>query len=371
MKKKFVLIVISFLLLAPSFIMAQGCMGGGGDGGSNVKGYIQPQFDYNMLGEDASGNSLNESTFKFNRARIGVVGEIPYDFSYYVFLETSPFKTGDPYLLDAFITYKRWAPYASISMGSFKAPFSLELTTGCHKLHTINRSRVVTELTTPDRDMGAMVSGGTADLELLGLKNTNIFSYSFAILNGTGLGVEDNNMAKDFSGRLVFSPIDLISVGGSYRYGKQPAQLADAEQDDERLRYGGEIEIKKGNFLMQAEYIYGEDKGSYTVGGGCGGTPEIVEGSVERDGWFAQAMYMTSWRLQPVYKVEMFDQDKSIDDNNIMTQTFGINYFFNDWTRLQINYMYKAEGDNYADNSGVVLGEYDNDCVQVQLQVVF
>lgn len=107
------------------------------------------------------------------------------------------------------------------------------------------------------------------------------------------------------------------------------------------------------------------------MGGGCGGTPEIVEGSIERDGWFAQAMYMTSWRLQPVYKIGFFDQDKSIDDNAQMTQTFGINYFFNDWTRLQINYMYKAEETEYADNSGNVVGEIDNDCLQVQLQVTF
>ncbi len=369
-KMKNILLLAIAILVVPVSLYAQGCMGGGDEGGSNVKGYIQPQFDYNFNGEDASGASLNTNTFKFNRARIGVVGEIPYDFSYYVFIETSPFKTGDPYLLDAFITYKRWAPYASISMGSFKAPISLELNTACHKLHTINRSRVVSELTAPDREIGAMAVGSTADLELFGLKHKDIISYSFAVLNGTGLGVEDNNTAKDFAGRLVLSPTDFLSVGGSFRMGKQPAQI-DGAKEDERNRYGAELQIEKGNFLMQAEYLYGEDIGSYTVGGGCGGTPELVQGSVERDGWFAQAMYMTSWRLQPVYKIEFFDQDKSVDDNAQMTQTFGINYFFNDWTRLQINYLYKAEESAYADNSGNVVGEIDNDCLQVQLQVVF
>lgn len=369
MKK--LILFLSIIMSVPVVAVAQDCMGGGDEGGSNIKGYIQPQFNYNFNGDDADGNSLDESTFNFNRARIGVVGDIPYDFSYYVFIETSAFKTGDPYLLDAFLTYKRWDPYVNITMGSFKNPFGLELNTACHKLHTINRSLVVSELTSPDRDLGAMATGSTGDLALFGLKHKDIFRYSAAFLNGTGLGLEDDNMAKDFVGRLVFAPLDFLRVGGSYRFGKQPSQVADSETDDERMRYGAELEVEKGKFRFQAEYIYGEDKGSYTVGGGCGGTPEIVEGSVEREGWFAQAMYMTDWGLQPVYKVEMFDQDLTVDDNDIMIQTFGVNYFFNDWVRMQFNYMYKAEGDMYQNTSGTIVGETDNDCFQIQLQVVF
>lgn len=366
--KNIAIILFSLVMFLPMVMQAQGCMSGGDEGGSNVKGYIQPQFDYHFNGDDASGNSLDENSFKFNRARIGVVGEIPYDFSYYVFIETSAFKTGNPFLLDAFITYKRWEPYVKFSAGSFKVPFSLELNTACHKLHTINRSRVVSELSAPDRETGAMLFGSTGDLSFLGLKNKDIIKYNFALVNGTGLGVLDNNTSKDFVGRIVFSPVAGISVGGSYRYGKQPTQVADADED-KRIRYSGELEVKKGNFLLQSEYIYGEDVGSYTIGGGCGGAPEIVEGSVEREGWFAQAMYMTKWNIQPVYKVEMFSQDVSVDDNAQYVQTFGINYFFNDWTRLQINYMYKAEQDNYI--GAGTLGEIDNDILQVQLQVVF
>ncbi|MCF8307498.1 MAG: OprO/OprP family phosphate-selective porin [Bacteroidales bacterium] len=368
--KKVIGIIAGILMLLPFAGQTQGCMSGGDDGGSNVKGYIQPQFDYNFLGEGADGESLNQSTFKFNRARIGMVGNIPYDFSYYVFLETSPFKKENPYLLDAFITYKRLAPYASISVGSFKAPFSLELNTACHKLHTINRSRVVNQLASPDREIGAMITGNSSDFGFLGLDNKNIFSYSFAVLNGTGLGVADNNNAKDYAARVVFSPFNFLSVGGSYRYGKQPAQIEDAEKQDERMRWAAEMEIEKGNFLFQGEYIYGEDIGSYTTGGGCGAPLEVHQGSKTREGWWAHAMYMTDWRLQPVYKVEMYDQDSDIADNSQITQTFGINYFFNDWTRLQINYLYRAEQENYS-LDGSVVGETDNDCLQVQLQVVF
>ena len=42
---------------------------------------MQAQYDYGFTDGD------NTSTFGFNRSRIGVMGNIPYDFSYYVLLD--------------------------------------------------------------------------------------------------------------------------------------------------------------------------------------------------------------------------------------------------------------------------------------------
>ena len=73
-----------------------------------------------------------------------------------------------------------------------------------------------------------------------------------------------------------------------------------------------------------------------------------------------QAMYMTPWNIQPVVKYESFKADWSGDAvENIIT--FGFNYFFNDWTRLQFNYLYKAEEPE----------EIANDEILMQLQVKF
>lgn len=92
----------------------------------------------------------------------------------------------------------------------------------------------------------------------------------------------------------------------------------------------------------------------------------MVLGSVDRAGFWAQAMYMTEWNIQPVIKYEQYDPNT--DDENSSSDlamqkitTFGLNYFFNDWTRLQINYLYKAEEDH----------EEANDEILMQLQVKF
>ncbi len=70
---------------------------------------------------------------------------------------------------------------------------------------------------------------------------------------------------------------------------------------------------------------------------------------------------MTPWNIQPVVKYESYDPDTDSEDNILSTVTFGFNYFFNDWTRLQLNYLYKAEEGN----------EVSNDEILMQLQVKF
>jgi len=343
--KKLAIIIISIGL--PLLGFSQGCTDADPDQRLKVFGFIQPQYNYNF-----SENGKN--TFLFNRARLGVTGSIPYDFQYYVVAELSPSFTGQPYLLDAFISYNRFT-WAKMAIGQFKSPFSLELQTPCHKLNTIYRSHVVVELASPLRDMGFMVFGGS---------DTTLIRYQFAIMNGVGLNSFDDNGGKDFVSRVLLQPFKaskMLAVGGSLRYGTS-APKTEGAKDDTHFRWGLEGNFKLKNITLQAEYIYGEDVGSYTTGGGCGGPGQIVEGSIERQGWYFTAMYMTGWRLQPVLKYEYFDSDVSKTDQFKYITTIGLNYFFNDWTRLQVNYLLVSsqQGDDMLNNE-----------LMLQFQVVF
>lgn len=90
----------------------------------------------------------------------------------------------------------------------------------------------------------------------------------------------------------------------------------------------------------------------------------VHQGSVDRNGYWAQAMYslydITDINIQPIIKYENYDPDTDTDDDAESIITFGVNYFFNDWTRLQMNYLYKAED-----------VEVSNDEILMQMQVVF
>ncbi len=71
---------------------------------------------------------------------------------------------------------------------------------------------------------------------------------------------------------------------------------------------------------------------------------------------------MFDFGLQPVLKWEMFDEDITVDNKAQYLTTFGINYFFNDWTRLQINYCMIQES---------AYEQIDNDRLMVQMQIKF
>ena len=302
-------------------------------------GYIQPQYDYTF-------SDPGESTFKFKRARIGVRGKVFDDFSYYFMLETSPFigGSGDAYLMDAFITYGKYN-WAKISLGSYKQPFSLELATPCNSLTTIDRSIVVDQLISPQRDYGVGLFGGNKYTKL---------NYAVALMNGRGLGVVDNNSNKDIIGRATYKITDFLTLGGSFRFGYPNTN------SDSRSTYGGEMALKFDNLKIQGEYIY--DRGDYNraAGGGCGTVP--VELGEKRDGAYIMASYDTKWKVQPVFKYEYFDPNidvKKIGYQEMMT--IGVNYFFNDKIRLQVNY--QAHIETYIN--------IDNDMLMAQMQVRF
>ena len=84
--KRIVIIVslVAFGLVFTQEVNAQGCATPTDGEGVQVFGYIQPEIRTFMY-EDP------ETYFAFRRARIGVMGTIPYDFTYYVLLETSQF----------------------------------------------------------------------------------------------------------------------------------------------------------------------------------------------------------------------------------------------------------------------------------------
>ena len=348
MKSKILLLFAFLFTFSMGVTFAQGCEDDAAPAGAasgtpttssmTVFGYIQPQ--YNTYFTDAG-----ENTFNFKRARIGVRGRVNRSFSYYVVLETSAFiGDGNAYLLDAFVTYDK-NEWAKFSLGSFKQPFGREVTTACHSLTTIDRAIVADQLVAPQRDMGLMMLGGTSESK---------FKYSVALMNGEGLGVKDTNKKKDVIGRATYQVLDFLNVGASFRYGYPN------NNDDSRTTYGFDALVKYNDFTLQGEYIYDEGAYSLDADGGCGSVP--VELGKERQGAYAMATYDVNDKLQPVFKYEFFDADLDITGfRHQKMMTFGLNYFFNKNTRLQINYQAK-------EIDGITK---DNDALLMQMQIKF
>jgi len=346
MKNKIIILFALTFLFQINNAFSQGCDGDDASTSNDsinkkviVFGFLQPQYEYTL-------NDDNENTFKFKRARVGVRGEIYENFHYYFSLETSPFVsgTGSVVLLDAFVSYRKYN-WAKMSVGSFKQPFSLEVSTPCHALATISRSVVVNQLVAPQRDYGLMVFGGN--------KFTK-FNYAVALMNGSGLLTSDNNSKKDIIGRATYKVLDFVTVGGSFRYG-YPTNI-----EDSRTTYGVEIAAEYSNFHFQGEYIYDEGSFNRGAGGGCGDV--LVELGEERAGAYAMIYYDTKWNLQPVFKYEYFDANLDVLDIGYQEMmTIGASYFVGKNVRFQLNYQAHIETDV----------NIDNDMLLAQVQVKF
>ncbi len=333
-----------FVCIAQS-TRSQGCAEPKGGDGITVFGFLQPQFETKFL------KNSTDYSFSFNRARIGVTGEVPYDFLYYAVIEASAFKDSTPFLLDAFVSYTRYK-WAKVSMGQFKSPFTLEMATPCSDLNSIYRSSAVNNLVSPDRDLGIMISGSVWN---------DRFSYAVALTNGVGKGKFDNNNGKTFHSRIQVSPFEFIKIGGGLQYGTHPPFVDSIATEDKRFRWAADVQMNYKSITLIGEYIFGQDKGSYVVGGGCGATPQVLSGNLTRSGYYVTAMYKTPWNIQPVFRYENWNTDNDALNSAEHVMVYGLNYWFNDWTRLQFNYLYKAE-----DKLEVM-----NDEIIVQVQIKF
>ncbi len=65
----------------------------------------------------------------------------------------------------------------------------------------------------------------------------------------------------------------------------------------------------------------------------------------------------------------MYDPNKEVDFDQRSTITMGFNYFINEWTRIQVNYLYNVEESSSTDINNYF--EYPNDMLLVQFQVKF
>ena len=71
----------------------------------------------------------------------------------------------------------------------------------------------------------------------------------------------------------------------------------------------------------------------------------------------------------PTFRILPDYEDLDIDYNKVSTLTFGFNYFINEWTRVQVNYLYNVEESSETDIA--YYHEFPNDMFLVQVQVRF
>jgi phosphate-selective porin OprO and OprP len=285
-----------------------------------LSGYTQVRYQ-------AFDEKTKKDGFDIRRARLDLKGSITPWFSYRVQADLSD----KPKLIDGYGEIKL-ADYFSVTAGQFKIPFSLENLASSNKLEMIDRSQVVEALVARGKDVIGNQNGRDIGIQVSGsflkINNMPLVEYRIGIFNGSGINVADTaNGAKDIAGRLVFTPIKGLAVGGSYYNGWDKAIKPDiAGESQIRNRFGVELSYVATRFSLKGEYIAGKD------------------GKTDRSGWYIQSGYfIIPLKLQLLGKYDVYDPNTSSADNISTNYVFGANYNFNSWSRLQAFYTIRQE----------------------------
>jgi phosphate-selective porin OprO/OprP len=305
-----------------------------------ISGLIQTEYE-------GFQQSTANNTFLLHRARLDVKGDISDAWSYEIYTE---FAGVTPKLLDAYTTYKI-ADYLKFTAGQFKVPFSLESLTNDSQLEFIDRSQVDNALAGRStdiignqngRDIGIQVGGSFAKVD-----DHYLFDYAFALLNGAGYDVTtDNNNHKDISGRLSIHPVNNLVVSADFYNGIDNYIIAPVKTaaNYKRDRKGLDARYVIGGLALQAEY----DKGT--------------DATIKRDGWYGQATYFVfPGKLQLAAKYDTYDPDQITASVRTDYYTGGINYFFNNWAKFTVDYVYRREA----------VTQIKNNILEAQLQLAF
>jgi phosphate-selective porin len=294
----------------------------------SLTGYAQ--IRYQSFQESGKHNS-----FDIRRARVDLKGSVTPYFSYRLQADF----VDKPKMIDAYGEI-RLADYFSITAGQFKIPFSMENLTSSNKLEMIDRSQVVEALVARGKDVIGNQNGRDIGVQVGGtflkIKGLPVIEYRIGAFNGSGINIADTaNNGKDISGRLIFTPVKGLSIGGNIYKGWAKAIKPDvAGLSQTRNRFGIEASYVTVSMSLRSEYISGKD------------------GKSERSGWYAQAgYYLIPLKLQILGKYDLYDPNTAVSNNISTNYVFGANYNFTSWSRLQAFYTIRREQGTEVDNN--------------------
>ncbi len=261
-----------------------------------------------------------KDTFDVRRARLSLRGDLGSGFDYRLQAE---FAGSSAKVLDAVLGWRR-ADGLKVTAGQFKIPFSQENLQSSNTMELINRSMVVAAMSARGLDVTGDQNGRDIGIQASGtfplFSSPSALEYAAGLFNGSGTNRTDLNDQKDLVGRVVFRPLEGLSVGMSGYEGRYTPSSA-PDRRDVRRRVGAEFAYQKGPFLARGEYIKGQDA------------------EVRKDGWYLLAGWMAvPKRFQVLYRYDVYDPDTDLDGNSTRIDTFGFAWYLNKWAFFQVNY---------------------------------
>lgn len=260
---------------------------------------------------------------------------------------------GELSLKDAYLRLT-FDPAFRATMGQFKRPFDVFELTSSTQILVIERaggirgvdtcagvggvcsfSRFTEKLEYSDRDIGVMVDGRVAER----------WQYMLSVTNGTGADAEDENGEKSYTGRLEFTPIADLTIGGNVSFHDYENEaLASTERAN---AFGADVDW--GNYSeglhVKAGVVAGDNWKSLNEEGDPS-TFVTAQGIVSYKVPLPEVRFLEA--IEPLGRVSWGDPDDDFDDDEGVLLTPGVVAFFHGRNKIAINadIWSPAEGDS-------------------------
>lgn len=325
----------------------------------NLSGYSQvvyQNFEHPVAGKITDG-------FTIKRARLDFQGHFSTQWDYRVLIDfvgqsgangsaPSGGQLISPFLVEANIMYKPLT-WLNVKFGQMIVDFSQENITQDRNLDLIERSQVVNALVARKGDAGSGIvdsignqNGRDIGIQVNGslwrINGRRLIDYYLQLLNGAGINTLDNNQSKDVDARLVLHPLRFLSIGGSW-YDGYDRFTGSTAKDQLRTRWGLEADLELNALSIKGEYIRGQEGTSNS---------KIGTSATIHEGWYGQVGYfILRHHLQGVFRYDWYDPSTAKAQTHTTYYDFGLNYFFNVWTKVQVYYSLRnQQGPGTVDN---------------------
>jgi len=352
-----------------------------------ITGVVQGRFGY--IDQDTSSATVygRRSGFDIGSAIVGFSGNLFRDYeegrnlTYSLRYGASPQTAGNSFLnlLDANIQYSvlptvdRESPALTVTLGQQLLPFGLEVPANEELKPVIRNAEFSTNATLGlgRRDIGLIVRGDLFSQMDFGYNYRQaLITYAFGVVNGAGPNTNDDNDWKDVIARLAFtvpcgfnSWLRQITIGATGYWGKRNTNLADDAKTlsgkGSKERYGIDFYYNHWPFGLTYEFILAKD--TLTLG-------KTLVDPQRRDviarahtatfflsfgeqfvaGFRNQGRFDDWWpkTWQPFVRWDTLNRDVDTNGQEVHILTLGLNLFFAETTKLQVNYSHRRDETN-------------------------
>ena len=309
---------------------------------------------------------------------------------------SATFNNGSQFnLTDAYLLYNYFPTTTggeenkgTLTFGQQLIPFGLEAQIGEELKPVINQAQFVNGLGVGTRQIGLIARGDVLPyVDYTNNYRAPLLEYAFGVVNGSGMNKSDDNNKKDYLGRLAFTlPVDYASIFRELKFGTSvyvghrnvvghsaaTGNYYVLSEDGKNARHGFDIYYNHTPFNITYEYVTGKDtlltgatetSDTLVKSRGQTLTTSLIWGEQFIASSKTVARYDDFWpkSTQLFFRYDVWDPNTYVSYNSTKIYTLGLNLFFAQTTKLQINLAHthnQAPSASVARSSNALLTQF-------------